>query len=456
MSLPYRTLFVGTLVQESFLSAGGIDDPLTTVDSPFCRDGQNRPTLRGTGLAGALIATLRRSNNGMVPVSISGSDKGRQPSVWRFFNSHPKPADQDKAVNPAYRQHVAIHEQTGAAATGALFNVETLPPGTGWPFLLEVDTSRDPEAADHARDALSHWAAGRCLLGREVARGLGWMRLYGCKEYTLSAEHVDHWPNARKSAGYAAYIRDELAAKPNVKVVDVAAAKDDLPGWIELTGTVSVGEHKVGNDVYGIDSLSIGGHASEELSAEWDNRFLAPDGMTADGAKAAFDPDFAVVTWESDGKRLPYIPGSSLRGPLRHALTRLLRARNEKTALADSLFGPKDCKQSAKLLIRDAFPTEGSAVRLAWLAHHAEDEFTAGAYGSSLFNRVAVMEGSFRWRMVLEDPSDEEQQALADVLALAQAGQIGFGGGQWRGHGWLRWVSGDWSKLAAKEENRHG
>ncbi len=457
MRQPYRTLFLGTLVQDSFLSAGGSEDPDTTVDSPFCRDGRNRPTLRGSGLAGALIATLRRSNNGTVPVSISGSDKGRQPSVWRFFNSHPKSADQDKSVNPAFRQHVAIHEQTGAAATGALFSVETLPPGTRWPFLLEVDTSRDPEAADHARAALSHWAAGRCLIGREVARGLGWMTLHDLKEYTLTAEHVDHWPDARKSADYPAYIRNELAGQPNVKIEDVAEAKTDLPGWIELAGTVSAGEHKIDNEVYGIDSLSIGGHASEELAAEWDDRFLAPDGMTADGAKAAFDPDFAVVTWESKGKRLPYIPGSSLRGPLRHALARLLRARNGETRLADRLFGPRDCQQSAKLLIRDAFLEKGSTVRLAWLQHHAEDEFTGGAYGSSKFDRVAVLEGTFRWRMVLEDASDEEQLVLGEVLALAQAGQIGIGGGQWRGHGWLRWViSEGLNELSAKEESPHG
>lgn len=87
---PYRTLFTGRLVQESFLSLGGTDDPLTTVDSPFCRDGRGRPTLRGSGLAGALVATLRRALNdpdgkkGKIPAYVSGSDQGRQPSVWRF------------------------------------------------------------------------------------------------------------------------------------------------------------------------------------------------------------------------------------------------------------------------------------------------------------------------------------------------------------------------------------
>lgn len=431
MTSPYRTLFVGTLVQESFLSVGGTDDPDTTVDSPFCRDGLGRPTLRGTGLAGALIATLRRCLGAPVPATISGSNKGRQPSVWRFFNSHPVAAG-----NPAYRQHVAIDARTGAAASGALFNVETLPPGTCWPFLLEVDTERDPQAAEQAREALSHWLAGRCLVGREVARGLGWMRLEDLHEYRLTDAHRDAWPCARKADAYPAYLASTFSeiARP------VESTGQPLPGWREITGTVSAGER---DDGYGIDSLSIGGHASEELAAAWDPHYLAPDGMS-DPAKS-FDPDFAIVTFEGKDAqqkvvRLPYIPGSSLRGPLRQALARLRKAQGEQAPLVESLFGTVD--KGAKLLIRDAVPDLSAGapeLRLAWMQHHAEDEFTGGAYGAAKFDRVAVFQGRFRWRMVVEDGTEAEKIALDEVFQLCQTGQLGIGGGQWRGHGWLNW-----------------
>ena len=445
MSNPYRTLFMGTLVQESFLSVGGVDDPDTTVDSPFCRDGRNRPTLRGTGLAGALIATLRRHLGQPVPKTISGSEDGRQPSVWRLFSSHPL-----ESAKPAYRQHVAIDARTGAAATGALFNVETLPPGTRWPFLLEVDTARDAPAANHAREALRHWAAGRCLLGREVARGLGWMHLDDLYEYPLTDEQSDAWPCAKAAGDYPGYIKKSFSslAKP------VPATRDALNGWLEITGSVSAGAHHEG---YGIDSLSIGGHASEELAAAWDDRFLATDGMS--NPKAAFDPDFAIVTFEQKGgnqsvRRLPYIPGSSLRGPLRHALARLLRARGEADppARVESLFGSdrRNAKllRSAKLLICDALPDDSPdapPLQLAWMQHHAEDEFAGGAYESAKFDRVAVMQGRFLWKMIVEDTDEAEQAALRELFALTQAGQIGIGGGQWRGHGWLHWQINDFT-----------
>ena len=446
MSQPYRTLFVGTLVQESFLSVGGRDDPNSGIDSTFCLDGQDRPTLRGSGLAGALIATLRRIQ--AVPLSISGAQNGRQPSVWRCFNSHPR-------TNPqaVVRQHVAIDARTGAAATGMLFDVETLPPGTRWPFLLEVDASRDPDAASLARQVLGHWAAGRCLLGREVARGLGWMRLKDCKEHVLTTEHLDRWPSARAAGDYPGYIAAQFPEL--ARALEPVASP--LPGWFEISGTLTSGEyrptwHGDRETVWGLDSLSIGGHASEELATDWSDRFLAPDGLLSPAK--AFDPDFTVVTHIASGddkasERLPYIPGSSLRGPLRHALARLLRAQgnvDEDTwpPLVRALFGTTE--KSAKLLIQDAFPDPDSELRLAWFQHHAEDEFTASTYESSKFDRVAVMQGRFRWRMILEETgqeSDKEQvalrQALSDFLTLAQNGQIGIGGGQWRGHGWLRW-----------------
>ncbi len=432
---PYRTLFVGTLVQDSFLSVGGTDDPWTTVDSPFCRDGMDRPTLRGTGLAGALVATLRRLR-GTVPSAVSGAVGGGWPSLWRTFHSHP---EGDPA--PAFRQHVAICAETGAAAEGALFNVETLPPGTRWPFLLEVDTSRDAEAAALARAVLAEWQLGRCWLGREVARGLGWMRLDSLSEYTLSSEHVGQWPQAGQAQDYPDYIARVFAAQST----SLKPVWTEPVGMLEISGRLIAGprtpvEGMDEDEGYGLDSLSIGGHASDTLVAQHDANFLAPLGLAAPAA--GFDPDQTVVMVERRTGREPYVPGSSLRGPLRHALGRLLHASGRPASLVDRLFGSKD-KGSARLLIRDAFLVEGAPLHLAWLQQHAEDEFVGGVYGSAKFDRVAVMTGSFAWRMVLEGTVEElrefEENALQPLRELAEDGQIGFGGGQWRGHGWLRW-----------------
>jgi len=426
------------------------------VDSPLALDGLNRPTLRGSSLAGAMIATLRRlrrsespqrSESPSIPVTISGGTNGRYPSVWRFFNSHPHAFSQT-----VVRQHVAIDARTGAAATGMLFDVETLPPATRWPFMLEVETDRDTLAADLAREVLRHWAAGRCLLGREVARGMGWLRLDDCQEYRLTTEHAQDWPCAQQAERYPHYIKEKFSKL----ATSVEPASDPMPGWCEISGTLTAGEYKPSwcQDIepdacYGWDSLSIGGHASDELFAAWSDDFIAPDGMADPGQH--FDPDCTVVTFRECGEdwqvneQRPYIPGSSLRGPLRHALTRFLGAQGESSNLPQALFGTTE--QGAKLLIRDAFPEPNADLRLAWFQHHAEDEFAGGAYDSAKFDRVAVMKGCFVWKMILEDASETEREALRDLLTkLAQNNHIGIGGGQWRGHGWLQWQVNDFKE----------
>ena len=90
----YRTIFTGNLVQQSALSVGG-NEPSGVVDSPCCSDGLGRPTLRGTTLAGALIATARKIVE-KLPGGITVDDHQHTStsefalSAWRFFNAHPE------------------------------------------------------------------------------------------------------------------------------------------------------------------------------------------------------------------------------------------------------------------------------------------------------------------------------------------------------------------------------
>ena len=84
----YRTIFVGTLVQDSALSTGGTDT-LSGVDDPLCRDGEGRFTLRGTTLAGALIATARTLYPKIPPeICVDATNKPDKtpltPSLWRI------------------------------------------------------------------------------------------------------------------------------------------------------------------------------------------------------------------------------------------------------------------------------------------------------------------------------------------------------------------------------------
>lgn len=460
----YRTLFVGTLVQESALTVGG-GDAFGYVDELLCRDGDGRFTLRGSGLAGALVATARRlyADADLQRISLApttaAEDAVLPDSLWRVFTSHPDGSD----IRPELRPGVGIRQDTSAARDGALFDSEVLPRGTKWSFYLEVKTGKagGTTAEGIALAALREWEQGFCWVGANVARGLGWMRLTGLKIYRLKKlrEHVDLWPNSRLPLPAA-------LAKLGGVAPPFTAAKADGYGIVippltaewyyqDIAGQVQVGNRR---DGYGLDGLSVGGHSTAVIGLPWDKEHLLwPDGAKPPGDADQFDPDAAIaLTRSGDEHWEPLIPGSSLRGPLRHALSRHLRAcgvpgvrdplvqarrkAGEPADPVEDLFGSLD--QGAALLVRDAY-VDG-AWRGAWLQQHAEDEFSSGAFGSAKFDRMALLTGCFRWRLMVQGatPADLDRRVRTIKIALnyGQKGFLGLGGQQWRGLGWCQWV----------------
>jgi len=448
----YRTLFVGMLRQTTAMSVGG-RDLISVTDAPLCRDGQGRFTLRGQTLAGALIASARRL--GELPLFISGdvSKDDRQtpsPSRWRSFASHPEGSPVTEI-----RQHVCIDAKTGTAKENGLFNLEVIPTGTCWPFLLEVDSSGEDgkQAEAIAWRTLQRWQRGYCYMGREVARGLGWMQLDQLQVLRLHVnqpEQVDAWPNAERSDNYPDYVKELVQRFGSVNKPELVLNDESAAAIWELPFTISVGTRDNG---YGLDSLSIGGHAESEVMATWQNgHYLAPASIKPEKCAELFDPDFALVTTTLDGVRCPFIPGSALRGPLRHALERYYRTSGQWQDYELNLrqfFGAVDLDSnescdpcSATLLVSDAHLVDDNW-QAAWFQLHAEDEFTAGAYGSSKFDRLALINAKFTGRLVLETENEKEAENFKKLLEklqeLAKNGEIALGGGQWRGHGWVSW-----------------
>lgn len=452
----YLTIFTGVLVQESSLSAGGTRTG-AAVDDPFCRDGRGRFTLSGAGLAGALVATARRLYR-EIPACIASTPGPRRgakdpdESVWRVFTTHPMDARGAES-----RQGVGIRHDTGAAAEGVLYDLEVLPRGTRWRFALEVDTRRGGvEVEALAAEALREWARGRCWIGRSVARGTGWMRLDELRAWRLDTHRIDDWPDSRAESLEAVLerLRAEGLVAPMVMEEFEEAFQGRRPDrswcYAEIRGTIQVGEADEG---YGIDALSVSGHAANEAFVTWDEHYLASRGREKEHEKRAFAPDASIVMTNSDGRKEPFIPGSGLRGPLRHALSRWYRERGERvrdpnlgrslpegTHAVDRLFGTVE--QSAALLVCDAWLEDG-AWTAAWLQHHAEDEFAGGVYEASKFDRVALVKARFQWRMVIEAATRREVEGyvkmLEPVLRMGAEGHLPVGGAQWRGVGWVRW-----------------
>ncbi|MCS7306404.1 MAG: RAMP superfamily CRISPR-associated protein [Thermoguttaceae bacterium] len=526
---PYRTLIRGILVQTSALSVGGCPGPESTPEECY-RDGAGRLTIPGTSLAGAMIETAARLFPNLIGPNLKktlleGKITGKRPflppqrhpseqeedffqSVWRFSNAHPV----DENLHTEWRQGVGIRQATGASATEkrALYDFECVPIGARWKFLLEINTHQGGQEAEAlAILTLNEWVGGRCWLGRGSARGPGWFRLDQVEILRLpsSQEFLELWPDATTTPWDAF---DGVSKKCSDKPTWNSAVQQawtivkqrqwQLGQWHYLIIPVRI-PVGLAPDGYGLNPLHVGGHPAgqwemnipgllQPLSAagpDWRGEQFQPPDAPFVATKPISSP-----TSPSQPQWQPFLPGSSLRGPLRHTVSRLARALGRQVAdpnappatdpeaqrfrtalkekqktqahLADEvvrqladpvtqIFGLEEC--CSRILISDALlcpPDPGTSCStkpsfvLVRTEHHAEDEFTAGVYGTGKFDCDLLVAGTFQFQIVLEAPSLMELhkmvQWLAPALELARLGHLPIGGAKWQGAGWIPWQIG--------------
>jgi CRISPR/Cas system CSM-associated protein Csm3 (group 7 of RAMP superfamily) len=460
----YRTIFRAQLVQRTALSIAGRDLD-TLADYGFALDGLGRPVLRGTGLAGALIATARDLFEHEPAESIthakSGTEVFHRDSAWILHNSH--------LLDPArkdwhYRSGIGISQRTGAAAEAFLSDTETLPAGSRWGFCLEVDHALDNErnsALFTACHILKEWQTNGFLIGREVARGMGWTRMESLEVLELSQQDLAVWPDAAVET-FRALDHLFLSRKNKVCDLDALMIRLGLDGdgparrVNSLRGTITL---HAGLSDWGLDSLSIGGHDMNPGLKLLDRKVLRPLGQCDYAYKERLRQSDLTFSWMRRYGRdqpEPFIPGGSLRGAIRHAFSWIERRRgnavwdptdsprkkppntaNEKIA---AWFGTPD--ENARFFLSDAF-VRSDDWRFVLFEQHAEDEFTQGVFGDSKFERLGLVKGTFAaefiFRYRLQSEMDEFKKALDQYIKMARWGLAPIGGNAYRGQGALQW-----------------
>jgi len=439
------TLFTATLVQDSALSVSGLDRE-TSSDQPFALvDGV--PTVVGRGLKGAAVAMAKRFFDPL-PRAVSDDIKhgALRRSAWEF-------ADATATGVPRIRAGVGIRHKTGARAGGVLYDREVIPAGTTWPLSFRVDRSFALDDAEFTEvEAIlgyvlaEHWAKGRCWLGGGAARGLGWCHLDGLKAYRFD------------EASYEAWVKSGRTVLPSA--LDAVPVVEATRSWCfrALDVNISFGEYRPepNEAAWGLDMFAVGPHDTERAvqptgdGSKWARPAWATNANTPD----ALSTDRALLM---EGGR-PLLPGASVRGPLRHAFSRLKRAADHDVKdphLVQGAVGEEDLagqafgtvRKSSRILIRDARAEgEWSAAKLHM---HAEDEFSAGSYCSAKRDAVRVLRCVFPVRVVIEGATPEEVEPLIAIIdrqvALGALGHLPVGGHKTRGAGSGRWQAKPWA-----------
>jgi len=441
------TVFTATLVQDSAISVSGLDRD-SSSDQPFAIDAMG-PILVGRGLKGAAVAMARRFFEPL-PRNIS-EDANRHDSLrrsaWEFAHARPE----DPNMGTTLRAGVGIRHKTGARAVGVLYDREVLSAGTRWRLEIRVDWSYVGSAGDEVEGILSyvlaeHWAKGHCWLGGGAARGLGWCHIEDLKMWRLDSEAYDRWVVSGRSA--------ESLPAPLSPVPRVEPTRS----WCFRTLDIELqaGEHRIEAEgpAWGVDMLAVGPHDTERsLQAAGNGTWARPSWVDTGGAPRELPTDNAILM---EGDR-PLIPGASLRGAMRHAYSRILRAHGRNVEdphlvrgdvgvddPAGELFG--SVSSSSRVLIRDG--RTGADWTAALLHMHAEDEFSAGSYGSAKRDAVHLLQARIPIRIVVEGPSADVVEPIVDeidhLVALGALGHLPLGGNKTRGGGGGRWLKGDW------------
>jgi CRISPR/Cas system CSM-associated protein Csm3 (group 7 of RAMP superfamily) len=219
---------------------------------------------------------------------------------------------------------------------------------------------------------------------------------------------------------------------------------------------VSFGEYVPEADgaAWGLDMFAVGPHDTERaLQPTGDGLWAKPAWATSAKVPDALITDRALLM---DGSR-PVLPGASVRGPMRHSFSRSERVAGHDVKDPHPLQGDVGegdpagktfgtVRKSSRILIRDARAEHGWAA--AKLHMHAEDEFSAGSYGSAKRDAVRILRGTFPVRIVVEGADPSEVEPLVKLVdrqvALGALGHLMIGGHKTRGAGAGHWQAKDW------------
>lgn len=174
-------------------------------------------------------------------------------------------------------------------------------------------------------------------------------------------------------------------------------------------------------------------------------------------------PDMRFVRAWRNGKEVPYIPGSSLKGVLRSRAEQVIRAlapdgmdipdpfergreKEMKNKPGDYRYYASDpltqlfgqTYLAGRLRCADAFPVEGRPLQLNERNHVAINRITGATQGTALFNPEAVEEGTFAAEINLTNFALWQLKLLGWLLQDLDEGYVLLGGSTTRGYGRVR------------------
>jgi|SRR5690625_436458 len=261
-------------------------------DNDIIVDQQERPLIPGTSLAGVCRAYMENSPYKHLVSDLFGSETTYEPHKGLFFSDGVSRERQIYEV----RSGVSISGRTRTSEEGKLFERIFLPAGMEFhiKLMLKVNKAENDsllEAVDHMLNALHH---GMIRIGAHQTIGGGRMEVASC--------HYVHYD---------------------------CSNEDDLHAYVHQTKQAN--SYELTDDIQSQSMMTFTLQGKTETPL-----LIGTPSLHIEGA-----PDVTYMKTQRDGKEKPVIPGSSLKGALRHRVERIanILSIREKQKYMEQLFG---------------------------------------------------------------------------------------------------------------------
>ncbi len=431
--IPHKKLktwdfFVGTLEFRTPYHIASSQGNVET-DAGLLRNSNDIIYIPGTSIAGALRSRAQEICGDVDLINAifgyQDSQEGKKSRIYvedTYLNTY---------VSTTIKDGVAIDRKLGSARDKAKYDLEISPANLSFPLQIKLEM-REGDGEEMRKlviALLKDFRDGKIRLGGGKSRGLGSCS-FDFKWYQLNFQDQD------KVAKYL--INKDITKLHNKDLED-----------------------------YSIETESAELVCEIEMEAI-DSPFLIKSGQEGD------DYDAVFTTVQKNGSETEYIPGSSIKGVIRAHAEKILRTIggnacdisdsncNCNKDISDKLPDNATLEDRSKIILEnscsicklfgnsylasriqfdDAFFEEAPAKKP--FDHVAIDRFTGGAMEGKLFSELPVVEGKFKIRFVVKNPTPFDKILIAFILRDLMEGfpPVRFGYGKSKGHGELKFVS---------------
>ena len=454
-----KVIFKGILILDTSLHIGsGLASAET--DALLLKDTDEKVFIPGTSIGGALRSRLEK----LIGVAVGHQEniKDCKCPICKLFGTTERgasrviledayPTTHRGIATPKIRDGVAICRDTQTAREGAKYDLETIPAGYTFDFELSVDLNNDVDEEERKKIlyiGFEELCSGRIYIGGNTTRGLGSCHLDIDKIYALNFRNIDCLVPFLK--------KDDLTDIPEKYIKKYedyfADVKDSLTfnKASELHTQLELDFDLILEDLE--DMLVIG-----------DGRYAFGD-----------DPETRFVRtkrWnntQKDWVDVQFIPGGSIKGPLRNRAEQILRTLVPESACDPTerggcgqcpickLFGFSKAEgeegKRGRLTVEDAYPKTVEETQEKKFDFVAIDRFTGGALEKAKFDARIVTDGWFKSRVIVDNLELYELALIAHLFKDLYLKDIRLGYGKYKGFGRVKGIIREIRLLQTRED----